>query len=249
MTTELGSDIGGDLGPEDLEPTDLGYQQGGSAMETSDRPRGRGRSTVTPTPGPSIGKPRRGGRKTNAQILAEKEEDEQRQLQALQKAAMARAAETQIKTRKVIGGMINPALASLAQLALQVPPQISWMEAETTAEGELQLDERGNPLIHYYNGANLVVIQPYEVEFACMIAPLMTETDAAKRLGEQAEKLAPVLLLAAGLGFAVTYAVRIRRTMAILEPQRQLLNQARRSAQQVQEDPNGPASGPAPAAL
>lgn len=218
-----------ELDQDDLEPTNLNL----SRPERPTRVVGtsttrRGPTKVTPTP--VVGAPQGRGRKSNAEIEREKQEAEEKKLLKEQKERAARTAEMQLKIRQSVDSMINPTLANISGMILRVPPEIPWLEPEFTADGQIQLDEKGSPIFHYHNGAQLVIVQPHEVEMACMLAPFVDITSLQQQWSKVSGKAMPVVLVGAGAAFIVAYGMRLRKVMSIIEPQRQLMEQMRQRA-------------------
>lgn len=194
-----------ELTTEDMQATDLGMSK--VLDELPPEPAPRRQSTRVKPEEVHGGKPPKRGRPTNAARQEKAKVDDNK----------ARAALVE-NISKAIDAQINPALAQLSRAALGVPPQMAWVEVERE-DGQVVVDNRGVPKWHYYNGAELTILSPFEIQIMCMVGPLAMEPAAIEKGKELAKKAMPLLIALGGIGFAASYAMRLRQAKAVVAPQ------------------------------
>lgn len=204
--------------PDDLEPTQFGAPAAPAPAAPTPARGARKRESTRVRPDeviPPGGRTNRGGRPSNE----EKERKAQLDAERRQKALVEKVTTT-------IDAVVNPMLANVARLALQVPPILPWMEPEYTPDGQLVTDARGVPNYHYMNGAQLVILQPLEMQMVVLAAPFVEGT-AIDKAKETAKKFAPAIIGVAAVAFAASYAVRLRQVKNIIGPQIEAIERQR----------------------
>lgn len=226
------------LRADDLEPTDLGFGGDGEPQPTR------------PASGPgSRGGP--GSRKRRTSVDPEEVNGNgevvgggETQTQAERRAAARKAKED--KARKeavdqihaVVDGKVNPALAMMSRMALQVPPEIdAWMITPRDEEGVIKIDKRGIPAYQYSAAAQMCILQPYEVEILTMVAPAAMNNEATEKLRAFGEKAAPFLAIGAVVAFVGSYALRLREVGKALEVEKAAYIEKLQAGRQADSDP------------
>jgi hypothetical protein len=209
MTTEATT-----FNSDDLEPTDLGIVGDVPREPNGRRSRAKGPTQVKPDDVIDVGNTtgtrqvNKGGRKT-------KEQEEE----AKRTKAQARRDEATAKVRNILDSKVDPVLATVGRMALQVPERVAWMSVDQDPEtGDVLLNAQGAPHYHYYNGAQMLVLHPLEKELICMMAPSVMEFEASEKAKEFAKKATPYVVGGGFLLLVAHYGLRLAQVKRQMTP-------------------------------
>lgn len=171
----------------------------------------------------------RGGR-PSAEETARRKRDAQ---EKAEREHAKRIAEQQRRAAAFLEGTVNPNLAMLTKLVLRVPDEMAWVVPVTDDEGQIvTVDDV--PQFRYYNGAQLVVLQPQDIAIASMIWPQVKGSVEVPESVKKATKyLVPVAAAGGVIAFGAIYFSRLRQVKRTVDAQADILAmQRRREAEQ-----------------
>lgn len=200
QATQIGSN-----GAEPAQPVDTRSRQ----QKAADTRRARREAEQASAVRPDMVIPP-GGFQGSRQESEQQTQKEKREA-AQKKKAQERRDNATKKVRYVIDAQLNPTLATVARMAIGVPPQVPWLNVVMDEEtGEPLLRANGAPRYTYQNGAQFVILQPMEQDMICFAAPFVMEMESSERAKELAKKIAPYAigggLLVLGIGYVMRLA-------------------------------------------